>query len=402
MQRGWLSLLVAFALGCKGDEQIAERLAEPQTSAAWSLSSSPVLAIGEEGVAQYELGDIIGLGKLDSDEWVLYDRAAHQLRFYDRNGRFLRSSGRDGEGPGEFRSVYYMQVVAGRTIYVYDQQLRRLSRLNSRGKIEQSWALFVPTRAAVLRAIGQVDDTSFVWMNFPIARCAENAIAIDSLTYYRFDIAARGSDEVEPGRLTPIVKASGRQTWGSKLNVTGQCLPSINPFVPHPLEAIAPGVLVVAERSGVKLTRYRFDDGQIEHIVIPIARRPLLRPVIDAEIDRRVSATPRDELGRPLPRSAGMSLYERSLREMPYPDSLPAVDQLVLDADGLIWLRAFALREDSTAEWTIANPDGSIAARLSMPARFRVFEIGLDYVAGIERDDLDVQRVVVRSLTRGR
>jgi hypothetical protein len=43
---------------------------------------------------------------------------------------------------------------------------------------------------------------------------------------------------------------------------------------------------------------------------------------------------------------------------------------------------------------------GRILARVQMPSKFRVQEIGEDYVLGVWRDDLDVESVRVYGLRR--
>ena len=400
----WL-LLIPMACSESPDTSADEKLEmRQQPEQAWQVGDSAVLTIGEEGVAQYEFGDIIGLGKLTSGEWVVYDRGPRQLRFYDDRGKYVRSAGRNGEGPGEFRDVWFMKVVEGQSIYTYDQLLKRLTLWDAEGNVRKTWVTYLPSVGAVFRAIGQPDPRTFVLMNFVTPPCAEGVIGIDSVVYYRFNLdrrRARRSAEIDPADVAPIATTTGGQSFGSTLNVTKRCLPGRIPFTPGPLETVADGKLHIATRAGVKLIRYSFSTSLTDTVIVPIARRALTRQTIDAHIDRVVSATPRDEMGRPLPGNAGTDLYERFLRTLPYPDSLPAIDQLVVDAAGLTWLRAYVLPEDTAAEWTVVRPEGRLAARLTMPVGLRVFEIGEDYVAGIERDDLDVQRIVVRSLRRG-
>ncbi|MBA3557794.1 MAG: hypothetical protein H0W30_04255 [Gemmatimonadaceae bacterium] len=44
----------------------------------------------------------------------------HQLRFYDREGGYLFSSGRKGGGPGEFESLYFLAKLGGDSLLTFD------------------------------------------------------------------------------------------------------------------------------------------------------------------------------------------------------------------------------------------------------------------------------------------
>ncbi|HET8701526.1 MAG TPA: 6-bladed beta-propeller [Nitrococcus sp.] len=59
------------------------------------------------------------------------------IKVYDRDGEYVRSIGRDGEGPGEFRSA--MITILHDTLVVQDYQLRRLSLFDTAGQYLTSW-----------------------------------------------------------------------------------------------------------------------------------------------------------------------------------------------------------------------------------------------------------------------
>ena len=57
--------------------------------------------------------------------------------------------------------------------------------------------------------------------------------------------------------------------------------------------------------------------------------------------------------------------------------------------------------EEAARAWEVFGPDGRWVARLSAP-RLEIMEIGEGYVAGVYRDEADVEYVRVHALTRGR
>ena len=64
-----------------------------------------------------------------------------------------------------------------------------------------------------------------------------------------------------------------------------------------------------------------------------------------------------------------------------------------VDPTGAIWLRPFvAPNEGDHAEtWQVLGPDGAWLGGVEIPADFSVMEIGMDYVLGVYRDELDVE-----------
>ncbi len=50
--------------------------------------------------------------------------------------------------------------------------------------------------------------------------------------------------------------------------------------------------------------------------------------------------------------------------------------------------------------WTVFSRDGVWLGEVEMPARFVVMDIGEDYVAGVMRDELDVEYVHVYALRK--
>ena len=65
---------------------------------------------------------------------MVADRQAHEVRIFDREGRYLRSMGRSGEGPGEFRDLWKLWVMPGDTLWVGDYRPWRYNIFTARGE----------------------------------------------------------------------------------------------------------------------------------------------------------------------------------------------------------------------------------------------------------------------------
>jgi hypothetical protein len=70
------------------------------------------------------------------------DHGANHIKVFGADGRFMKTIGREGEGPGEFLGPEFVEIGAGR-IYVWESMSRRISVLDAEGKYLAS-ASFTP------------------------------------------------------------------------------------------------------------------------------------------------------------------------------------------------------------------------------------------------------------------
>ena len=100
----------------------------------WTISREPVVSIGMlSDDSLYELNRAESAIRMSNGDILVANRGSFQLRWYDARGRFVRSFGRRGQGPGEFRSLYVFNG-AGDTVLVHDNTNRRVSRVSPDGK----------------------------------------------------------------------------------------------------------------------------------------------------------------------------------------------------------------------------------------------------------------------------
>ena len=118
-----------------------------------AVSAQPRVTIGvAEGEEAYELYRVFGAARLSDGRIVLVNQGTQQIRFYDREGRFLSAAGRAGGGPGEFRNAFHLWILPGDTI----------AAGNYRPGLPDTLGIFPHGRR------GQVDpDPASVWL-FPL------------------------------------------------------------------------------------------------------------------------------------------------------------------------------------------------------------------------------------------
>ncbi len=143
---GWPLPLLALAAGCGGGDPGGDgdggggaRFGSPPVVEAWTLTESPLVQIGvREGEEPYQLHRAQGSVLLEDGRVVVLNGGSQELRYYDREGRYLGAVGRQGEGPGEFQWPEGLRRSADGGLQVWDGGLMRLSRFDVEGGFRES------------------------------------------------------------------------------------------------------------------------------------------------------------------------------------------------------------------------------------------------------------------------
>jgi hypothetical protein len=88
--------------------------------------------------------------------------------------------------------------------------------------------------------------------------------------------------------------------------------------------------------------------------------------------------------------------------QAPLKVSKPFYNDLVLDRGGNLWLRTLELGASDSVRWHVVSNRGATEALINMPAFLKIFEIGDDYVLGVERRASRPERVVLYRLDKSR
>ena len=113
-----------------------------------------VMALGERGVAgtdERHFGRPADLAFLPDGTFFVadgYDNS--RVVKFDHTGKFLMAWGREGKGPGEFRTVHGIAVDAKRRVYVVDRNNTRVQVFDENGRFLDEWPNFSsPTRIMI-------------------------------------------------------------------------------------------------------------------------------------------------------------------------------------------------------------------------------------------------------------
>jgi hypothetical protein len=344
----------------------------------WRLSAEPSLDIGMlDGPPQYQFGRVTGAVRLGDGTVVVGDDQSKELRFFDRSGRHLRTVGREGGGPGEFKAVGLLGVV-GDSLMVGDYNNRRVSVFAPDGKL---------VRAVPLDAAGSRDFT------IPVGYLGDGSVLVSSSGV--FDGGSRSGvsrDSVRYLRLAPAGGAPrelGRFAGSEMFVQSGGGTVMVGPraFGRSAEISVVPDGFFYGASDTYQIGRYDAS-GRLLRLV----RRPQeVRPVTPADIERYREA--RLKLAAETRGGRFRQMQEKSLAAMSYPETMPAYGDVQADRAGNLWVSDFQVTPEDPGTWTVFDPEGRMLGTVATPARFRAFEIGADYVLGVWKDELDVDHV---------
>ena len=166
----------------------------------------------------------------------------------------------------------------------------------------------------------------------------------------------------------------------------------VRPFGPSPQAAAHPNGFF--HGSGDSYEIEHFDkEGSLRHSY----RRPIENmEVTDADVDgykRDQIENADDETQR--------QISEVLVDAIPFPETFPAYRDLVVDAEGNLWVGMYRKPGDNQPRWTVFDPSGRMLGEVHTPEDFTIYQIGQDFVLGRWTDELDVQHVVMYDLLKG-
>jgi len=352
--------------------------------AGWTLTPKPTASIGVlDGAAEYQLFQVSGTVRLSDGTIVVANGGTKQIRFYDASGKFLRSVGREGGGPGEFKQLGGLFRLPADTIAAFDWNLRRVSLFSPTGELVRSFLLTVPGNSGFLSPVGTLGDGRFlvqknvVFMSGKVSTGASR----DSVTFYVADSVGTLVDTV--GTFI----GSERYVMADKnmMSVTSLA------FGRESYMAACDSSVVFGAND-----TYAFEQldptGRLERIV---RRTHETVPVTNADISAY-----KDEQIAEATDANWRRLEERMLAAMPYATTMPAYNALRTDALGNVWVQEYTAPGDSSNVWTVFNREGWMLGPVTVPHGFQVRDIGADYVLGLWKDENDVEHVMEYGLRK--
>lgn len=343
---------------------------------SWRLSE-PTLTLGtfqgEEAQQLYEARHAL---RLEHGGVVVANQGTNELRFFDAEGRHVRTVGGEGGGPGEYQGMWGLVRLGTDSIAVWDWRAKRLTVLDTTG------------------ALGRVVSTSVTGFSPRLlGRLGQGHVAVTN----GFDptplFGSGGGPREDSVSVLEIALDDGavKDTLGpypgdqQHVHMTEGGGFSIRRVVfgrEGHVDAAAGRLHVGLDRTGELWSLG--PDGRLTRIL-----RLGIPPVpVTEDAESRMRALHLEGVAE-----ADLARQRRLVEATPTAEAFPAFDALFVDRAGRSWLRRFDPALPDTRPWLVFDTAGVLAGQVDLPERSRPLDAGPGYLLLHERDELDIEYI---------
>lgn len=264
-----------------------------------------------------------------------------RIRYFDASGKQVTIAGRNGAGPGEYRSLTSICRTRGDTIVVFDTGTQRVGILDGRGKFVRH----IPyDRFGSPPWAGCFDDGTYI---SSVSRPqVQGARAMSQLSRLRLD-----------GSLVQVLGLFSRTNYSQSVSAE--------------VTIAAQGGRMYVGDPTLSEVKVFSNMGKLVQI---IRTRDEAEKLTEREIDRMGDAT----IPAKAPRAARDAERER-LRRMPRPGSKPLFGRICVDPAGRTWVQDYRLSREKPDIWTGFDSPGKMIGRVIIPAPAGQFTQVVDF-----------------------
>lgn len=350
-------------------------------SACPIVRSAPAVSIGGANAeGPYDVGRVTGARRLADGNIVLLNGATSELRFFDGTGRYLRSVGRKGSGPGEFQSPYQLLRHGPDTLMVQDFSTSRITLVGIGGTFYGDVPLHGFFGGSL---IGRLPDGSLL-------------LSASQPVWPGQQTSGRGREPVQLVRVSragAVLDTIGVFPGSETVREVSEHSASVGPatFGRSTVFTIADSLLYVGDNAEYRVRV--FGDGR--RLIRIIEKAQLPAPVTAAMVDSEKALRDRRTTD---PRWREIENRMWALDRLP--ETLPAYRNIAVDADGWLWVRPYSLAQEGSVTWDVFDASGRLRCAVRLPANLTAREIGHDDLLGVATDEDGVEQVRLYRMRR--
>ena len=290
--------------------------------------------------------------RLSSGVMVIADQRQATLSFFSAVGRHIKTVGRSGGGPGEFRWITWVGECARDSVFVVDRTQRRVSVYDKRGNVARAFTIpFDPVSTS----------------------CSPNG-AIVSLLMPNQRLAPYNGGEPTIYHGPLIVSNVRGDSIGGIASIS---LGEVRPLGRFAKVAVAGDRLALALGDSAYVELWSLKGQRQGGFRAGIEKRPVTQATREAAIDALVA-----EIGAPNQRAAG----KRFLLGQTPVKFLPPYSDILGDQSGRFWIVESFVGDAHTVLRGF-GPTGTPLKQLRLPPALRVVQVGADFVLAVGEDD---------------
>ena len=346
----------------------------------WSVGATPVF--DSRASDQSDSALLLrprGATRLPDGTVVVADDGAKNVKFFARDGRFVRSAGREGAGPGEYQLTQLVGACGSENILLYDGASQRLTTITQDGKLASTRLVLIDEPARrVPQSVSCSASKMLVILTQSSGPIPEGDVAFRSDAELRIQ-SIQGS----PSHVLTKVPGPERHRFGNNAGP--------RPLGKRTLLAVGGDRIYIGTGDAPSIQVLTFEGTRLPDLRLPFRQERITSAAIRAYIERLIALNPR--------RSS--ALIRADYETVDYPEFFPLHGELLVDSEHLLWVEQYRQPGEDRSRWVIIDSFGRQEADIVLPATFRLLEVGAEYVLGTWSDEDDVLHVRMLQLFRG-
>lgn len=316
-----------------------------------------------------------------------------EIRFYDWDGAYISTSGGQGKGPGEFTSLRWVQRLGNDSLAALNLSPPRVSILDSDGMFVRSVDLHTPDDGAFPYTVGLLADGSMLVSTNLASSDRESGVRRHEITALRYTADGYPADRIGsfPGTELFLKVLDGGKTRTMMPLWFGR-----NSYL-H----AGNSQIYVATNDSYEIKVFS-REGHLKTIIRKSYTAVDVTQDDIQEMWRRVDDSK--------PSDAARRRFEKIVRDMPIPSSLPAFGSsdakagspIRVDAIENLWVKDYTRPAEQHERWSVFGTSGRFFGTVSFPPGFTPLDIRDGFVLGKSKDSLDVEHVQVYELLKPR
>ena len=350
----------------------------------WTLSPKPLAVIGTaDGPEEYSLYNVRVALLLPDRRILVANAGTDELRYYDSAGTYLYAVGRDGYGPGEFKSISWVWR-ARDSLVVFDFGRDRVFVFSDSGAYGRTVMLDREPRGRP-GAVGVFADGSMLGLQFLFSGGSGFRRERSEGVYRHYS----PDGEVLDSLGVFFLEDQYREDWSGDQPGMFFAVGGAAPFGRRASTLVFGQRVYYASSETYDIQIFDAAGRLLRIIRRPIANQPVTGSDIDAFKEYFVEGTEPNSWSR------------RRVNDLEFPDTKPAYGTVKMDRLGDLWVSEYSFdQRDRVGRWTVFDPDGRMLGVVHVPTGALIKDIGDDYLIGTWRTDQDVEQVRMYRLVK--
>ncbi len=339
-------------------ESTAPATPGPAGQGTIKVDSAPLWDINGAEDGREELAPNTNITRLPGGAMVV--ATGRELRWYDGEGRWVRTVGREGNGPAEFRQFDLLKTF-GDSVLVYDLALRRVTVFDSAGTLGRVTTIVGTDSAGASFPLDVLNDGRLLLGTYPRpvpgSGVQRDPIILRIATPEGVPVASLGRFPLDEQAVVALPEGG--------VSMRRVVFMRSSYFARHETK-----VLVATNE------RFGFDwYGADGRLMRSVRRSATPVPVTDAEAVAQI-----DEWleGFPAGREELKAQRRQEMLDTPRPQTKPLYARVVVASNGEVWVQEYGEPRQASrpSTWSVFDPDGRWQTQVTVPAGVTPLVIG--------------------------